>query len=341
MSPAKENIKDINTTKIRTMQIVLVTGIVLLGVKFLAYFLTGSNAILTDAMESVVNVVAGGFALYSLYYALRPKDKTHPYGHGKIEFVSAGFEGGMILIAGLAMMIKGVVAFFLKDEVKEADVGAGLSALAGLVNYILGAWLVKNGKRYNSDLMIADGKHLISDTVSSVGLVAGLIVIYFTKASWIDYVITIILGAFIATTGFKLVSESITNLLDKADYGKLQHLVEVLNRNRREKWIDIHNLRTLKYGAHLHVDCHLTLPWYDSLEDAHKEVSLVEKLVKENTDHEIEFFIHADPCIPSSCPICQVKDCTYRKEKFVKILAWDIDNVLPDNKHTLDTKAQA
>ncbi|MGZ3866743.1 MAG: cation diffusion facilitator family transporter [Bacteroidia bacterium] len=316
------------------MKLVLVTGSLLLCIKFFAYFLTHSNAILTDALESIVNVIAGSFALYSMYYALKPKDEDHPYGHGKIEFLSAGFEGGMITLAGVAMVAKGIVAFFKKDEIASADIGAYLSAFTGLVNYVMGSYLVKNGKKYHSDLMIADGKHLISDTLSSIGLVAGLIVIYFTGINWIDYVLTIAFGAFISYTGIKLVKESITNLLDKADQSKLNHLIEVLNKNRSPKWIDMHNLRVLKYGSHLHVDCHITLPWYYTLEESHNEVSAVEKLVKQNTQQEIELFIHADPCLPVSCPICTLSTCPVRKAPFVKQLEWNIDNMLPDKKHT-------
>ena len=317
------------------MQLVLSASVLLLCIKFYAYFLTHSNAILTDALESIVNVIAGGFALYSMYYALQPKDEDHPYGHGKIEFLSAGFEGGMISLAGVAMIIKGVVAFFRKDEIESAEIGAYLSAFTGLINYFLGSYLIRKGKKYHSDLMLADGKHLISDTMSSVGLVAGLILIYFTKINWIDYVLTIGFGAFIAYTGFKLVSESVTNLLDKADYGKLNHLIDLLNKKRRPKWIDMHNLRALKYGSHLHVDCHITLPWYDSLEDSHKEVSLVEKLLKESMEQEIEIFIHADPCLPMSCPVCPIKECIHRKAPFIKKLEWDMENLLPNKKHSI------
>jgi len=318
------------------MQITLLVSITILAIKFFTYFLTNSNAILTDALESVVNVVAGGFALYSVYYASKPKDENHPYGHGKIEFLSAGVEGGMITLAGGAMIIKGVFAFFTKDKVSQADVGAYLSAFSGLLNYLMGTYLIKKGKLYNSATMTADGKHLISDTISSIGLVAGLFVIYVTKTDWVDYVITIVFGGFIMYTGIKLVIESVTNLLDKADESRLNELVQLLNKNRSDKWIDIHNLRALKYGSHLHVDCHITLPWYNTLEESHNEVSAVENLIRKNTEQEIEFFIHADPCLPTSCPICSIKDCAHRKAPFVKRFEWDLKNLLPDKKHSLN-----
>jgi cation diffusion facilitator family transporter len=326
---------DSGALKIRTMKMTLFFSVILMGIKFFAYWLTNSNAILTDALESIINVLAGSFALFSIIFATRPKDENHPYGHGKIEYLSAGFEGGLIFVAGAAIIAKSIYAFWHPPEIKSLDIGAWLAGLAGLCNYIMGKYLVLKGKRYNSILMIADGKHLISDTVSSIGLIVGLTVILLTKIYWLDNVIAMIFGAFIFLTGYKLVKVSITSLLDEADYGKLNNLIEILNKNRRTKWIDMHNLRVLKYGSQLHIDCHITLPWYDTLEETHNEVRAVEKLVKDNMEDEIEFFIHSDPCLPSQCPICPVQDCRERKTAFVRKLEWTMANMLPDRKHEL------
>jgi cation diffusion facilitator family transporter len=183
--------------------------------------------------------------------------------------------------------------------------------------------------------MIADGKHLISDTVSSIGLIAGLIVMYVTGRYFLDNVLAIIFGAVIFHTGYKLIRVSITSLLDEADYGKLNKMVTILNENRRPKWIDMHNLRAIKYGSQLHVDCHITLPWYDTLEDTHNEVRAVEQLLKNNMDDETEIFIHSDPCLPASCPICAIHDCSVRQAAFVRRLDWTMANMLPDRKHEL------
>ncbi len=317
------------------MWVTLLVSILLMLVKFFAYFLTQSSAILTDAVESLVNIAAGAFALYSIYYAARPKDAEHPYGHGKIEFFSAGVEGGMILLAGIAMIVKGIVAFIKKDTISAADTGAYLSAFSGIANWIMGTVLIRKGKKFNSTLMMADGKHLMADTISSIGLVVGLVLIYLTEIYWIDYLITLVFGIFIVYTGFRLVKEAFFNLLDKADEERLNKLVVLLNEKRDERWVDVHNLRVLKYGAHLHVDCHLTLPWYFTLEESHGEVDKVEKLVDDDPEQEIEFFIHADPCLPSSCAVCILKTCQYRKHPFVKRLNWDLTNVLPNEKHAL------
>jgi cation diffusion facilitator family transporter len=325
-----------NQFKIRTMALVLLLSIGLTGLKFIAWNLTQSNAVLTDALESIINVIAGGFALFSIYYASRPKDDDHPYGHGKIEFLSAGFEGSLIFIAGILILVKAVYGLYSPSPIGMLDVGLYLLAFTAACNGIMGFYLVKHGKLHSSVLMIADGKHLLTDTLASTGLLVGLLLIQLTHLLWLDNVIAILYGGFILRMGYVLLKSSINSLLDEADYDKLHFLIGVLNKSRRSKWIDIHNLRVLKYGSHLHIDCHLTLPWYDSLEESHAEVSAVEKLIKEELLGEVEFFIHSDPCLPSSCPICTLVGCKVRKADFVKRLDWTIENLLPDQKHRLD-----
>lgn len=302
-------------------------------VKFVAYYLTNSNAILTDALESIINVVAGTFALFSMYIAIKPSDENHPYGHGKIENLSAGFEGGLIFLAGIWIMVNSIQALFRPPELKALDIGIWLTGIAGLFNYLIGTYLQRQGKKYNSLLMIADGKHLVSDTVSSVGLVLGLLVIQFTGLHWLDSVIAIIFGAVILKTGFHLLRASISGLMDEADVERLTHLIHKINENRRPNWIDIHKLRAVKHGSHLHVDCHLTLPWFISLEEAHNEVRALESLTKEKSDDEMEFFIHSDPCVRESCSICSLSDCKYRQAPLLQKLEWTMANMVPDRKH--------
>ncbi|HQQ94434.1 MAG TPA: cation diffusion facilitator family transporter [Bacteroidia bacterium] len=316
------------------MKLVLIAGTLLMLFKFYAYYLTNSHGILTDAMESIVNVLSGILALYSLYYAAKPRDEDHPYGHGKIEFMTSGAEGGMIFLTGLAMLINGIAGFFKPFELANLDFGVYLTVFAGGVNYLLGRMLIRKGKKLHSSALVGDGMHLLTDTWSSVGLVLALALIYFTGWNWLDLVTTIVLGLLIAYTGFKLIRESVFNLLDKADLEKMNHLIEFLDKNRKENWIDIHNLRVVKYGSVVHVDCHMTLPWYFSLEEAHKEVDELGKLATRNLNFEVEFFIHADPCLPDSCSICGIKDCKVRKQPLLKKLTWNLGNVLPDAKHS-------
>ncbi len=323
--------------KINAIFVVLVISIILLAIKFTAWYITRSNAILTDALESIVNVVAGSFALFSIYFASLPSDENHPYGHGKVEFLSSGFEGGLIFIAGIAIIINSVWAFFLPPKLQSIETGVWLSAATGAVNFMMGKYLVSRGEKTHSLLMTANGKHLISDTVSSIGLVAGLFLILLTGKLWLDNVIAIIFGLIILITGFSLVKKSVTSLLDEADEEKLALLVTELNKHRKDKWIDIHNLRVIKYGPNLHVDCHITLPWYDTLEESHAEVDAVEKFVKESLGRNVEFFIHSDPCVmPRSCTVCLLKNCIHRKSPMQQKIEWEISNMLPNRKHGVE-----
>ncbi len=322
--------------RIKVMRLVLIAGTIIMLFKFLAWYLTDSNAVLTDALESVVNVLAGGVALYALHYASKPKDHDHPYGHGKIEFFSTGFEGGMIAVAGLVMTVKGVLAFFEHNELEKLDWGVWITGLSGIGNYMLGTLLIRKSKQLHSVTLAADGKHLLTDTYSSIGLVLGLIAMYYTEMYWIDAVITLLFGLMITVTGFKLIQESVFNLLDTADYEKLTHIIDFLNTKRTDNWIDLHNLRVVKYGSVVHVDCHMTYPWYYTLEQVHAEVERVADLVKAELPHEVEFFIHTDPCRPKSCAICALEDCPERKMRFQKKLEWSLENVLPNHSHSAE-----
>lgn len=318
---------------IRFQRSVLIIGIVLLSLKFLAWYLTNSNAILTDALESIINVAAGVFALYSLIIASRPKDIDHPYGHGKVEFLSSGLEGILIASAGIYMVGKAVYNFFFPIAVESLDIGIALITFTGIVNYILGFYLDKKGRKTNSFVMIAQGKHLQSDAYSTVGLLVGLFLIFITKIIWLDNVVAILLGAFIFYTGYKLFRASLAGIMDEADYQLIDELIVIMNENRQNDWVDIHNLRVIKYGSKLHVDCHITLPWFLKLRDSHDEAEKLDKLINQIKQSDIEFFIHTDPCIPSSCKICQKNDCTVRQNPIEEKIEWKLENVLSNKKH--------
>jgi cation diffusion facilitator family transporter len=315
------------------MKLTVIVGFILMTIKFFAWYITKSNAVLTDALESIINVVAGSFALYSLYYAAKPSDEDHPYGHGKIEFFSAGIEGTLIFIAGIGMVAKAIYGFYFPTNIEKINVGLALSCFTAIINYLLGKKLLQIGKESNNTILIADGKHLISDTISTIGLIAGLIVILVTGKFWLDNIITILLGSWIVYTGFKLVRESVGNLLDEADMKIVKDITKILHQNRKENWIDIHNLRVLKYGSRLHIDAHATFPYYLSLEDTHEEVIAIENLIKLNTGNEVELFIHADPCIANSCSVCELKNCAVRKNSFINKPEWNLSNMLPNKKH--------
>ncbi len=301
--------------------------------KFGAYFITASNFVLTDAAESIVNVVASAFAFFSIYLSSRPRDENHPYGHGKIEYFSVFIEGALITIAGVAILFKSTYTLFHPNPVKELVLGAVIIGATGAINGILGWYMINQGKKLHSITLEADGRHLLTDMVTSGGLMAGLFLIYFTNIIWLDSTLSIVVGLYIVWTGYQLLRKSIAGLMDEADFDVVKNLVDVLNKQRKEEWIDVHNLRAQKYGAELHIDCHMTLPNYFDLNRVHEEVALVDKLINAHGGVQTELFIHTDPCLPECCHYCSMPNCPIRSEARRIEIEWTMENVTRNKKH--------
>lgn len=301
--------------------------------KFVAYFLTGSNAILTDAAESIVNVLASAFAFYSIYLATLPKDENHPYGHGKVEFFSAFVEGVLIGLAGIIIIFKSTYDLIYPNEIKQLYDGAIIIGATGIINAVVGYYLINTGKKNNSITLEADGKHLLTDSVSSAGLVVGIILIQLTGFYWLDGVISIGLGLYIVFNGYKLTRKSVGGLMDESNIELVEDIVVILQNNRHDSWIDIHNLRAQQYGADLHIDCHVTLPYYFDLVAVHQEISNIDQLINVSGSRQTELFIHADPCLPACCNYCKMQNCGVRQEAFRSEIAWNMENVTKNQKH--------
>ncbi|RYE18928.1 MAG: cation transporter [Sphingobacteriales bacterium] len=288
---------------------------------------------LTDAAESIVNVIASSFAFFSIYLSALPRDENHPYGHGKIEYFSVFLEGGLILVAGVIIIIKSIYGLFYPHEVHQLLLGAIIIGVTGAVNGALGYYMIQRGKALPSITIEADGRHLVTDTVTSLGLVIGLLLIYFTGIVWLDSGLSIVVGLYILFTGYKLIRKSVAGLMDETDFGVLTNILKVLNDKRKEEWIDIHNLRAQKYGNELHIDCHLTLPNYFDLNRVHEEVSLVDRMINTEAGVKTELFIHSDPCLPECCHYCSMPNCPIRSEPKRVTIEWTMDKVMPNKKH--------
>jgi cation diffusion facilitator family transporter len=320
-------------TKYRWMALSLGVSVVLLVVKFTAFFLTQSTAILTDALESIVNVIASGFALYSLYLAGLPRDQNHPYGHGKVEYLSSGFEGALILSAGLVIIYESVLSFLDPHPLTELGWGVGLIAFTTAANALLGYALVQQGRRTDSLALLADGKHLLVDSVSSIVVIIGVGLVWATGWAWLDRALALVLALFIIYNGWSLVRQSVGYLLDEVDSPTIERVVTILNTGRQRTWIDVHNLRVQKYGADLHIDCHLTLPYYWDLKQTHDEVHRFEEALQDGFSSEVEIFVHADPCLQECCHYCQVANCPVRAHTFVRDVVWTAENLPVNQKH--------
>jgi cation diffusion facilitator family transporter len=309
--------------------------VVLFLTKIIAYQFTHSLAILTDALESVVNVIAGFIGLYSLYVAAKPRDMDHPYGHGKAEFVSAAVEGALIVAAGIMIFYETVLNFLEGSHIQKLDTGLLLIAITAVVNFIAGTICIQIGKRNSSLALRATGRHLQVDTYSTVGIIVGLVIMLFTKLYWLDKVIALGMSGFVIYNGYKIIRASLAGIMDEADMVLLRRFIKALNENRRENWIDLHNLRVIKYGSLLHIDCHLTVPWYLNIHEAHLEIDALAILIKKQFGDSLELFVHTDGCMPFSCTICTKTDCPVRQQPLKGRLEWTMQNVISNRKHQL------
>lgn len=321
---------------VRLQAWVLAVGVVLMAVKFVTWQLTQSNAVLSDALESIVNVVAGGFALYSLALAAKPKDREHPYGHGKVEFISALLEGSLVAAAGVLIIYRAVEALFTGVEVHNLGTGMLLVAATGLINLFMGLLLRQKGKRSHSLTMEASSVHLLADAWTTAALVAGLLAIHLTGLHWLDSLLAMGFALLIIWQGIRMVRRSVGGIMDETDMAVAAELVKIIDAHRKPEWIDLHNFRVIKFGSTLHIDCHVTVPWYYTVEAGHQEISELAALVNKHSGREVEFFIHIDPCIPRSCTVCEIHDCPVRWKPFVKRMPWTLESVLADRKHGVE-----
>ncbi|MBI2258202.1 MAG: cation transporter [Flavobacteriia bacterium] len=328
-------IKDQNLSKLNfSFQKKLVyLAFILFVVKIAAWLITSSVAIYSDALESVVNIIGALIGLYSLYLTSIPLDKNHPYGHGKIEFLTSGLEGLLIIIAGVMICIESFHKFLSKSELERIDYGIIIVLVTALIHLWIGLISLKKGKKYNSPVLYSGGKHLISDSYTTFGIVIGLVIVYFTHIYWIDSLIGMLLSLFLLFTGILIIRKSIKGIMDEKDEKLMNELIGYFEKSRRECWIDLHHLRVQQYGPKLHIDVHLTLPFYFTVQQAHDEMEMIQESINNYYHEKVDMSIHSDPCLSFSCEICSISDCTFRKKAFVKRISWNLDNVSDNKKH--------
>ena len=313
----EENIK----LKKKAAYISLIVGFLMFAGKITAYFLTDSKAIFSDAAESVVHVLATSMALYSIILSSRPPDKSHLYGHGNIEYFSAGIEGLLIILAALVIIYTSIEGLITGLELKSLDSGTAIIAVAGAVNLFLGFYLIRKGKQTNSLALVADGKHVLTDSYTSIGVVIGLILVLLTGFEIIDPIFAIIVAVNILYTGFKLIRESIGGLMNETDLDLLNKLVNKFDVIKKAEWIDLHHLRFWQSAEHLFVDFHLTLPYYYNIQESHEVEQEIEKELNKDF-HDVQVRIHFDYCIEELCQYCRFLDCKVRKHNFNKDKAY-------------------
>lgn len=326
-----------STQNLRIQKRIAILSVLLFIVKITAYLLTHSVAILTDALESIVNIVAGLLGIYSLVVSARPKDNDHPYGHGKVEFISAAVEGTLIFVAGILIIYGAAKNLYVPASVHKLDWGILLIVITAVVNYAAGIVCERVGKKNNSLPLVASGQHLKSDTYTTAGIIVGLTLLYFTNIYWIDSAVAILFAMIISYTGYKIIRSSVAGIMDEADEALLTEMIATLNKNRGVNWVDMHNLRIIKYGALLHLDAHLTVPWYFNVYEAHHEIDELSGLLRKEYGDSLEIFVHSDACMTFSCAICLKDDCKVRQHPLIKRIQWSKNNISANVKHSEKT----
>lgn len=309
-------------------RLAFITSLTLLLVKFGAYFLTDSKAVLSDAIESIINVVTAAFLMFSISVSSKPVDENHPYGHGKIESFSAGLEGGLIIIAAVVIFVEAVPAFFTPQPPRNLGAGLFILAGAGAVNLAVGAYLMHAGRKYKSEALGADGRHLLTDFYTSAGVIIGLLLYHLAGFPWIDPLVACLVALNILIPGIKLTANSFKNLMNEADPELLERIVQGLNTIRKPGWLYPHKLRALRSGRYHHVDLHISLPHYWTLTQVHEAEQEITQALLDALGEEGDIMIHVDPCEPPYCPVCEVDDCSKRNSGFICAPNWSVKEVI-------------
>jgi cation diffusion facilitator family transporter len=279
----------------QAMLVSLLVGLGMLGGKWAAYFLTGSSAIFSDALESVVHGAATAFAYAGVLITARPPDEKYPYGYGKISYFSAGFEGGLIVLAAIAIAYAAILDLVRKDVIKQPGAGLAIIGLAFVINALLGLWLIHKGRKTSSLILVADGQHVFSDCLTSLGVVVGVALVWLTGWWWLDPVVAILVALNIVRIGYQLTHEAFAGLMGRADPELLEEIVRALEMARRPGWIDIHELRAWRAGDRVFVEFHLVVPPGWTVEQAHAANDRCLQSLRSTLGEGTQMIIHFDP----------------------------------------------
>lgn len=307
----------------RLAVVTVAIGVSLLGVKLVAVGMTGSRAILSDALESIVNVVAAFVLLGSVTFAQQPADEEHPWGHGKIEALTAGLEGALLLAAAGGILWASIPDFFDPRPLERLAEGTLLIATTGIVNFAFGGVLVRRGRRLHSQALVADGRHLMADAATTAGLVVGVGVVAWTGLPWLDPALACAIAAWVLYTGISVLRTAVRSLLDVRRPEYVARIAELLREADPEGMLDPHELRILDAGTEVFVSLHVRAPRYWTIERARVMVDEVKQAVAQISECPVTVTVELDPCIDDDCPGCSIDDCPIRVTAFGEVTPID------------------
>lgn len=297
------------------------------GIKFWGWQVTSSQAVYSDFLESIVNIVAGILAIFVVRYSAKPADRDHPYGHGKIEYFSAAFEGGLIAFAAVMIFFEAIPAIIANRPLNSLGLGAAVVVICGLGNMVLGKMLQAVGRKIGSPALIANGQHIYSDFVTSAGVAIGLALAYFTGLNWLDPLIAMIVGLHLGWTGLKVVRRSVAGLLDEEDKEIIEAFAKHLKTVDFGGVIQIHHTRIVRAGRFHHIDAHAVVPEFWDIAIAHDRTEAFEARLMEKYPQPGELHLHVDPCRRVYCRECDASDCPIRARPYVSRLVPTLESL--------------
>lgn len=272
----------------------LLIGLVVLGLKLLAWYLTGSIALYSDALESIVNVVTAIVALIAVRLAQKPADATLPYGYHKAEYFSAVIVGVMIIVAAILIMREAVLGLMSPSLPDEPAQGLLISGVATVINAVWAWVLVRHGRKVRSPALEADGRHLLTDVVSTIGVLVGLGLVFVTGWAILDPILAMLVALNILWSGWVVMRESVGGLMDVAVPKDTQGVIRDVISSNAEGAIEAHDIRTRQAGKLTFIDFHLVVPGTMSVDDAHQICDVIEAKLREAVP-DVQITIHVEP----------------------------------------------
>ncbi len=305
----------------------LAISLVLMLSKWIAYGLTSSSAILSDALESGVNVFTSGFVLFAVWLAQQPRDDDHPYGHGRVEFFSSGFEGALIAFAALSIAAVAVMRLLDPVPLHDLELGLAVQGAVSIVTFVSGQFLIHKGKVLGSPSLEADGVHIRADGVTTLGTLLGVAVVWWTGWVWFDTLAALIVAVWLGWSGFSVLRGAVGGLMDEADPEILERIATVLDEAREPGWLAPHHTKVMHLGNTIHIDLHMVFPAYWTIEVVHEASKRIEKAMQAEFGDRTEVMLHMESCTSQSCSYCDMSGCPIRHAPFIEKHPWDTTQI--------------
>lgn len=288
------NARGIENSLGRLAAINIAVALAVVGIKFTAYVISGSVAIFSDALESIVNVLTAGAALFAIRVSTKPADREHPFGHHKAEFLAAIFEGAMIAVAAVLILMKASDALTYGSKIESPGPALAITALAAICNGLWAAHLIKRGREARSEALVADGQHLYTDVVTSVGVIIGLLLAVMTGWYWLDPLMAALVAINILWVGYRIIMRSMSALLDRAASPEIETRIRRIIEANGDGALQAHDIRTRQAGRKLFLEFHLVVPGGMTVEAAHHICDRLEDAIEREIE-DSEAVIHLEP----------------------------------------------